>query len=91
MDYMKSGDWELGVAIKRREWVEGTEIVYQRSDIGVGTGSNSISPLRLSPQGCKVTCHGVDDCQGPICHMGIAEANESICAEANTRRVGGSN
>ena len=40
MDYVKSSDWELGTGIKHREWVEGTEIRYQRSDIGVGMGSN---------------------------------------------------
>ena len=56
MDYAKSSDWEIGAVIERHEWVEGREIGYQRSDIGVGTGSNSISPLRLSPRGCKVTC-----------------------------------
>ena len=37
---MKSGDRESGAVIERCEWVEGTEIGYQRSDIGVGTGSN---------------------------------------------------
>ena len=42
MDYTKSSDWELGTVIECREWVEGTEI-------GVGIGSNNISPLRLSP------------------------------------------
>ena len=41
MDYAKSGDPEIGVVIKRREWVEGTEIRYRILDIGVGTGSNS--------------------------------------------------
>ena len=62
MDYAKSGDPEIGVVIERREWVEGTEIGYRISDIGVGTGSNSISPLGLSPRGRKVTCRRVDDC-----------------------------
>ena len=28
MDYAKSGDWELGVVIKRHEWVKGMEIEY---------------------------------------------------------------
>ena len=72
MDYMKSGDWELGTVIKHHEWVEGTEIGYRVSDIGVGMGSNSISPLKLSPQGCKVMCCRVDDCRGPVCHMGTS-------------------
>ena len=49
MDYTKSGDRELGMVIEHCEWAEGTEIGYWRSDIGVGMGSNSISPLRLSP------------------------------------------
>ena len=42
MDYVKSSDPEIGVVIKRHEWVEGTEIGYQRSDIGVGMGSNTL-------------------------------------------------
>ena len=42
MDYAKSGDPEIGVVIKHREWVEGMEIGYWRSDIGVGTGSNKV-------------------------------------------------
>ena len=41
MDYTKFGDWELGVVIKHHEWVEGTEIGYRISNIGVGTGSNT--------------------------------------------------
>ena len=41
MDYAKSGGWEIGVVIKRCEWVEGTEIRDQSSDIGVGMGSNT--------------------------------------------------
>ena len=41
MDYVKSSDWELGTVIKRHKWIEGTEIRYQSSDIGVGMGSNS--------------------------------------------------
>ena len=69
MDYAKSSDPEIGVVIEHREWVEGTEIEYWILDIGVGTGSNSISPLGPSPQGRKVTCHGVDDCRGPMCHV----------------------
>ena len=36
MDYVKSGDQEPGTVIKRCEWVEGTEIGYWISDIGVG-------------------------------------------------------
>ena len=43
MDYTKSGDPEIGVVIEHCEWVEGTEIEYWILDIGVGTGSNSIS------------------------------------------------
>ena len=69
MDYVKSCGWEIGMVIEHCEWVEGMEIRYQISDIGVGMGSNSISPLRPSPQGHKVTCHGVDDCWGLMCHM----------------------
>ena len=46
---MKSGGREIGVVIKRHEWVEGMEIGDQILDIGVGMGSNSISPLRPSP------------------------------------------
>ena len=49
MDYAKSGDQGIGVVIEHRKWVEGTEIGYWILDIGVGTGSNSISPLRPSP------------------------------------------
>ena len=49
MGYVKSGDQELGVVIECHEWIEGMDIRYRRSEIGVGTGSNSISPLRLSP------------------------------------------
>ena len=41
MDYMKSGDQELGVVIKHHEWVEGMEIGDWISDIRVGTGSNT--------------------------------------------------
>ena len=41
MDYAKSGDRRIGVGIECREWVEGTEIRYRRSDIGVGMGSNT--------------------------------------------------
>ena len=62
MDYTKSGDQELGVVIECCEWVEGTEIVYWLLVIEVGVGSNSISPLRPSSQGHKVTYCGVDDC-----------------------------
>ena len=40
MDYAKSSGWEIGMVIEHHEWVEGTEIKYQRSDIGVGTGPN---------------------------------------------------
>ena len=40
MDYAKSGGQEIGTVIEHREWVEGTEIGYWRSDIGVGAGSN---------------------------------------------------
>ena len=47
MDYAKSGDPGIGVVIERHEWVEGMDIGYWRSDIRVGTGSNSISPLGL--------------------------------------------
>ena len=61
MDYVKSGGQEIGAVIERCKWVEGTEIRDQISDIGVGMGSNSISPLRPSPQGHKVTCHRVDN------------------------------
>ena len=48
---MKSGDWELGTVIKRHEWVEGSEIGYQRLDIGVGTGSNRdlVNRFPISP------------------------------------------
>ena len=49
MDYANPGDPETGVVIECHKWVEGMEIGYWRSDIGVGTGSNSISPLRPSP------------------------------------------
>ena len=62
MDYAKSGDPDIGMVIKRHEWVEGMEIRDRILDIGVGTGSNSISPLGPSPRGRKVTCRGVDDC-----------------------------
>ena len=41
MDYAKSGDPGIGVVIERCEWVEGMEIRYRRSDIRVGTGSNT--------------------------------------------------
>ena len=51
MDYAKSGDPEIGVVIKRCEWVEGTEIGYQRSDIGVGTGSNKVVVNLVEQQG----------------------------------------
>ena len=40
MDYVKSGDWELGTVIERHEWAEGMDIGYQTSDIRVGMGSN---------------------------------------------------
>ena len=40
MGYVKSGDQELGVVIEHCKWVAGVEIGYQRSDIGVGMGSN---------------------------------------------------
>ena len=40
MDYVKSGDCELGAGIKRHEWVEGMEIGDWILDIGVGMGSN---------------------------------------------------
>ena len=72
MDYVKSGDLEIGVVIKRREWVEGMEIGYRRSDIGVGMGSNSISSLGPSPQGRKVTCRRVDDCRDLTCHVRVS-------------------
>ena len=42
MDYAKSGDLGIGVVIERHKWVEGTEIRDRISDIGVGTGSNTI-------------------------------------------------
>ena len=42
MDYAKSGGWEIGAVIECREWVEGTEIRYQRLDIRVGMGSNRV-------------------------------------------------
>ena len=41
MDYAKSSDPEIGVVIERHKWVEGTEIGYRISDIGVGMGSNN--------------------------------------------------
>ena len=41
MDYAKSGGWEIGAVIERCEWVEGMEIGYRRSNIGVGSGSNT--------------------------------------------------
>ena len=69
MDYAKSGDREIGTVIEYWEWVEGMEIKDRISDIGVGAGSNSISPLRLSPGGRKVMYHGVDNCWGPMCHV----------------------
>ena len=47
MDYVKSGAWELGGVIKCHEWVEGTEIGYRISDIGVETGSNTV-PILIS-------------------------------------------
>ena len=34
MDYTKSGDWELGVVIERRKWVEGMEIRDQILELG---------------------------------------------------------
>ena len=46
MDYAKSGDPEIGVVIERHKWVEGTEIRYQISNIGVGTGSNNTNLKR---------------------------------------------
>ena len=46
MDYAKSGDLEIGMVIKRREWVEGTDIGYRISEIGVGTGSNTTSEMK---------------------------------------------
>ena len=49
MDYAKFGDPEIGMVIERHEWVEGTDIGYWILDIGVGMGSNSISPLGPSP------------------------------------------
>ena len=53
MDYAKSGDRELGVVVKCQEWVEGMEIGYWISDIGVGVGSNTdLSHLREI--GCRV-------------------------------------
>ena len=42
----KSSDPEIGVVMKRREWVEGADIGYWISDIGVGTGSNK---TKLNP------------------------------------------
>ena len=66
MNYVKSGTLELGTVIECCKRVEGIEI-------GVGMGYNSNSLLRLSPQGCKVTCHGVDDCQGPMCHVRMSQ------------------
>ena len=42
MDYVKSDDQELGAVIEHREWVEGMEIGDWISDIGVGTGSNTV-------------------------------------------------
>ena len=48
MDYVKSGDQESGMVIKHHKWVEGMEIKYQRSDIGVGTGSNIKTMCHLS-------------------------------------------
>ena len=41
MDYAMSDDQGIGVVIKHREWVEGTEIGYWILDIGVGMGSNN--------------------------------------------------
>ena len=45
MDYAKSGDPGIGVVIEHREWVEGMEIGYQRSDIAAGMGSNKTSKI----------------------------------------------
>ena len=42
MDYTKSSDWEIGAVIEDCKWVEGMEIGYQISDIGVGMGSNTL-------------------------------------------------
>ena len=42
MDYMKSGVQELGMVIRCREWVEGTEIgVGMKSNISLGKGNYS--------------------------------------------------
>ena len=40
MEYTKSGGQEIGMVIKHHKWVEGMDIRYWRSDIGVGMGSN---------------------------------------------------
>ena len=48
VDYAKSGDPEIGVVIKRHEWVEGTDIGYRILDIRVGMGSNmQLFPILL--------------------------------------------
>ena len=51
MDYAKSGDWELGMVIERREWAEATEIGDQISELGWDlTGSQNIAGF-LSSEG----------------------------------------
>ena len=43
MDYVKSSDQELGAVIEHCGWVEGMDIGYWILDIGVGTGSNTVT------------------------------------------------
>ena len=62
MDYTKSGDWEPGMVIEHHEWVEGTEIRYQRSDIRVGMGSNILGVLYLLVEVAFTTRSGIPNC-----------------------------
>ena len=91
MDYAKSGDPEIGVMIKRREWVEGMEIGYQISDIGVGTGSNIIEKkvweVVLPPPNTNI----VGSCWTHICKCNqdrTARAKSRVVAQGFTQTFG---